>query len=262
MESNPEEMAKAALVQTQEAAIRATREMINEENREAALAVISTYNRTLNQLRYDVSEVDALELKKEESEIRMSSLEAQSQYIMKLLEDKRIDKETAYLSLEYIRRMEVAVTNQMKYRAMVLWTFLKRIIFRMTHIFVPNKQALRKVRTAKYKKLLQLKISMAEAAIQSLRNGVTPQNKNTSYLIIGEYNELITNFKSARKGKGSKDFARMERDLHEKAFQAERDEAQDLYERGEITMDIIRKIRQQINIRESYLMEENNSIHN
>lgn len=256
VDNNREEMAKTALVQTQEAAIRATRDMINEENREAALAVISTYNRTLSQLRYDVSEVDALEVKKIESEIRMSALEAQSHYIVKLLEDKRIDKETAYISLEYIRRLEIAVTNQMKYRAMVLWMLLKRIIFRITHIFVRNKQALRKVRTTKNKKLLQLKINMSEAAIQSLRNGVTPQNKNTSYLIIGEYNELITNFKSVRKGKGSKDFVRMERELHEKAFQAERDEAQNLYEKGEITKDIIRKIRQQINIRESYLLED------
>lgn len=253
---NRKEMAKAALIQTQEAAVRATREVISEENREAALAVISSYNHTLNQLRYEASEATSLELKKAESEIRMSALEAQSQYIARLIAEKRIDKETAYLSLEYIRRMEIAVTNQMKYRAMVLETLLKRIIYRITHIFLPNKKELRKVRTAKYRKQLQLKIDMAEVAIQSLRNGLTPQNKNTSHLVIGEYSELIADYKKARRGKSSQDFSRMERELQEKAFQAERDEIQNLYEKGEITKDVIRKIRQQINIRESYLMEK------
>jgi CPA1 family monovalent cation:H+ antiporter len=253
---NREEMAKSALIQTQEAAIRATREVINEENREAALAVISGYNHTLNQLRYEASEATSLELKKLDAEIRMSALEAQSQYIARLIAEKRIDKETAYLSLEYIRRKEIAVTNQMKYRAMVLETFLKRIIYRITHIFLPNKKELRKVRTAKYRKQLQLKIDMAEVAIQSLRKGLTPQNKNISYLVIGEYSELIADYKKARRGKSSQDFTRMERELQEKAFQAERDEIQNLYETGEITKEVIRKIRQQINIRESYLMEE------
>jgi CPA1 family monovalent cation:H+ antiporter len=49
----------------------------------------------------------------------------------------------------------------------------------------------------------------------------------------------------------------MQRELREKAFQAERDEIQNMYEEGEITIDVIRKIRKQINIREAYWMEEN-----
>jgi CPA1 family monovalent cation:H+ antiporter len=45
-----------------------------------------------------------------------------------------------------------------------------------------------------------------------------------------------------------------------KAFQAERDEIQNLFEEGDITADVIRKIRKKINIREAYWMEES-SLH-
>ena len=86
---------------------------------------------------------------------------------------------------------------------------------------------------------------------------MTPENEGINVLIIGEYNEMIMKFKLARKGADSSQYIRQQRELRDKAFQAERDEIQNLYETGEVSMDIMRKIRRQINIREAYWMEEN-----
>jgi hypothetical protein len=103
-------------------------------------------------------------------------------------------------------------------------------------------------------------MDMAEAAIQALKSGLTPANKNISYLVIGEYSKQITGLRQLKDAKASKAFTRLERELQDKAFQAERDEIQNLYEKGHITLEVARKIRQQINIRETYWMDEN-SIH-
>jgi monovalent cation/hydrogen antiporter len=253
-----EEMERKALIQIQVSAIHSIRELMNEDNREAALSVISTYNNTVNQLKYKGIEVASFNLKEVEDEIRLKALEAESQLIEKWVKEKRVDRETAYLSQEYIHRKEIAVTNRMKYRFLVMRTSFNRILLRIKQSFVSNKEELRNERSTQKKKLLQIKTNMAAAAILELKKGVTPDNKTISFIVIGEYNELIKKLKLAKNVKSSKVMTRLERMLQDKAFQAERDELQNLYEKGQITMDITRKIRKQINIREAYWMEESN----
>jgi CPA1 family monovalent cation:H+ antiporter len=260
VENNKEKMEKSAYIQTQIAAIRAVRDEIGEGNREAALSVISTYNQRINQAKHKGNEQDTQRLKEVETEIRLKALEAESQYVTGLVKEKKLERETAYLAQEYIRRMEIAVTNRIKYRGMVLWTLFKRTILQIDQIFVPNKQELRKKKQFKQKKMIELKLAMAEAAIRVLKSGITPANKHTSYLVIGEYNMLISGIKLVKNSKASKAFDRLQRELQDKAFQAERDEIQILFEKGKITIDVARKVRTQINIREAYWIEEN-SLH-
>jgi monovalent cation/hydrogen antiporter len=260
LDSNKEDMENYAFVQTQVAAIRAIQVEIKEDNREAALTVISSYNKRINRFQYKGDAQGSLKLKTLEMEVRLKALEAESSYISHLVKEKRIEKEIAYLAQEYIRRMEMAVTNRMKYRGMVIWTLLKRALLRITQIIEPNKEELGKKRKARRRKLAELKIGMAVAAIKELRSGIGPKNKHISFLVIGEYNRLITGIRHVKNSNLSKVFDRLQRELQDKAFQAERDEVQDLYEKGKITIDVARKVRKQINIREAYWMEE--SLHN
>lgn len=257
---NKEEMENNAFIQTQVAAVRSIQAEINEDNREAALTVISSYNKRINQVQYKGDEQESSKVKMIETEIRLKALEAETKYISHLVKEKRIEKDIAYLAQEYIRRMEIAVTNRMKYRGMVIWTLFKRVFLRLIQTFEPNKEELRKKRRARRRKLAELKIGMAEAAIQELRSRIRPTNKHVSYLVMGEYNRLITGIKRVKNSNLLKDFDRMQRELQDKAFQAERDEVQYLYEKGKITIDVARKVRKQINIREAYWMEEN-SLH-
>lgn len=250
------EVERVALIRTQVAAIRVLRQEITDENREVVMKVISNYNATINRLKHKESRVDTLDEKKVESEIRIQGLEAESSYIKKLVEEKQIDIGTASQCQEYIRRMEIAVTDRLIYRLLIISTLLKRSLFRLLQFFDPNKEEIRQKRSIQNQKIIRLRIKMAEKGIEEVKKGLLPENRTVSYLIIGEYTELITKFKLAKSGKSPKEFALLERGLQDKAFQAERDEVQTMYEKGKITVDMTRKIRRQINMREAYVMEE------
>ncbi|MEH7352559.1 Na+/H+ antiporter [Neobacillus drentensis] len=255
-EEQREEMERSAMIQTIDAAIRSIRELMNDDNREAAVSVIATYNQIRNRLN-NVSDEYSKKLKLVETEIRMKALEAEVHYIEEMKNTGQIDRETAYLTEEHVQRMMIAVTNRMHYRRLFIWSLIKRSMYKL---FVPKNEEQLKYRQEKSKKLIKLKVNMAKAAIQYLKEQMTPENEHIYLVIIGEYNEMIMKFKLAKKGADFSQYIELQRELRAKAFQAERDEIQNLYEEGEITIDVIRKIRKQINIREAYWMEEN-SVH-
>lgn len=254
-ENNCDEMEKRALIRTHEAALRAVREALNEDNKDAALSVMTEYNRSLQQLEVK-NEMDPVAAKKVETEIRLQALEAESRYIAKLVEEKRLDKEMALLAQTHIRRMEVAVTNRFKFRLSMMGILCKQVLYSISQRFIPKNHALRKKQSEKKIMVDRIRKNLSEKAIQAVRKGVTPENKEISYLIIGEYIDLITKIKLRNSKNYSQAFAKFERELKEKAFQAERDEIQQLYENGKITIDVTQKIRRQINIREAYFMEK------
>lgn len=252
-----EKMEENALIRTQEAAIRSVRDAMDDYNREAAMSVMSNYNRILQRLKSEISDTSTKEKKEIETTIRLNALEAQHEYVERLAEDRKIDKETAMTAQAHIRRMESAVTNRPKFRILVAWIVVKNFLYQVTHAFMPENIELAKRLRKKNKNLIQIKMKMAREAIGILKSGITPENKDVSYVIIGEYNELITRIKSARDEEFSQAFTQLERELQEQAFQAERDELQRLYENGKITKEVTQKIRRKINIREAYFMEEN-----
>lgn len=249
-ETSQEEMETKALLLTHKAAINAVQEAVTESNREVAVSVIADYNKALQQLRCKESGTNTLALKEMETETRMKALEAQSHYISRLIDEERITREKALLVQLYINRMEAAVTNRLKFRFLVIWLLLKRILYQIIWPFIPHN--LKKQEKVLVSDLIQ---ELSEMAIQVIRKNVTPENKGISYLIIGEYLELITKIKSMKSENYSHSFTELERELKAIAFQAERDEIQKLYENGDVTKDVANKIRQQINIREAYFIE-------
>jgi len=252
-----EEMKKNALIRTQEAAIRSVREGMDDDNREAAMSVMSNYNRTLQKFKSEKSETTPQESKEIGMGIRLNALEAQHEYVERLVQDKKIEKETALTAQAHISRMEAAVANRPKFRILVAWTVMNNLFYQVTHAFIPENIELTRRLSKKKKKLIHLKMKLGREAIRVLKNGITPENKDISYVIIGEYNDLITKIKSTMDTEYSQSFTQLERELQEQAFQAERDELQKLYENGKITKEVTQKIRRKINIREAYFMEEN-----
>ncbi|EKN63723.1 sodium/proton antiporter, CPA1 family protein [Neobacillus bataviensis LMG 21833] len=253
------EMERSARLRTIDAAIHSIREMMNDDNRGAAVSVITAYNQIRNRLT-NAGEENSEKLKLAETEIRMRALDAEAQYIEQLNKAGKIDRETTYLTQEHIQRMRLAVTNRMHYRSLLVWSLIKRGLFRILQLFFPKNKERLNDRKLKAKKLIQLKVNMAKAAIKYLKEHMTPENEHIYLVILGEYNEMMMKFKLAKKGADSHQYNEFQREMRAKAFQAERDEIQDLYEEGEITIDVLRKIRKQINIREAYWMEEK-SVH-
>jgi len=255
-EEKREAMEKFAKINTYDAAISSVRALINEDNREAALAVVATYKHKRNRLKHEGNVAYATSFKKIEMNIRMKALDAEATYIAKLKKEENLAKEIIILSEEHIHRMRIAVTNRFKYRSLIILTLFRRTMYRLTQLFVPNKQEIRKIRKIQMSRLIRLKMEMAERAIASVKEGITPQNDEISLLIISEYTEMITKFKIAKNLTDSNEFIKSEREIQSKAFQAERNEVQNLYESGSITIEVARQLRKQINIREAYWIEE------
>jgi hypothetical protein len=247
-----EELERSAMLRTIEAAIRTVEELTNDKNRGAAVSVITAYNHLRNHFNH------VPENKSAESEIRMNALDAEARYIEKLIRSEQIDRETLYVVEEHIQRMRLAVTNRLQYRRLFIWTLIKRSFYRIYYLIVPESQKRRKNHKVRAKRLIQLKVGMAKAAIRFLRDQMTPEYETIYLDIIGEYNDLITKVRLAKKGTDSVEFIQTQRDLQIKAFQAERNEIQNLYEEGAVTIEVTRKIRKQINIREAYWMEGTN----
>ncbi|MBS4174829.1 Na+/H+ antiporter [Bacillus sp. FJAT-49736] len=254
-EVEKEKIKNWALIQMSIAAIRAIKNSMNDENRASALSIITSYNKKIHQLRSGNEEESSNAVKNSEVQIRLKALEAESQYIAKLGKNKEIDRETAYLCQEHIHRREMAITNQMKYRALVIGNTIKRILIRILHVLSPQKETMLQKRRKQYQKMVELKIEMAKAAINQLVKEMSSENKDILYLVIGEYNEWILILKKIKDKHTSKINERYERELKNKAFQAERDALQEMFEKGKLPVELVRKLRQQINIREVYWIE-------
>ncbi|ALC86801.1 sodium:proton antiporter [Bacillus sp. FJAT-22090] len=251
-----DEMERTAKISSIDAAIGFIREVMNEENNGAAVSIISNYSRMRNALK-NVNAADTEQLKLMETDIRMKALAEEAKFIDGLKEEDQIDREIIYLMDEHIQRMRVAVTNRMHYRGLFIWTIFKRTFFNFIQLFTPKKNKNKRNRSVENQKVIQLKVNMAKAAIHYLKSQMTLENEEVYLLIIGEYNDMIMKFKLAKKGAEPKKYAQMKREIQNKAFQAERDEIQNLFENREITAEVTRKLRKQINIREAYWMEEN-----
>ncbi|WP_276355659.1 Na+/H+ antiporter [Cohnella caldifontis] len=246
---------KKALIRTHLAAIREIRERTGNDNREAAAGLIASYTRALQQLQYPDSAAAAGPGGPEETSLRLKALEAEARYLDRLIQEKRIDAETAEAALERIHRMKQAARRRSPFRGPAIGLMLKGWLRYVKAIFTARRGGPDPYRE-KRRQRQKLQVNMAVAAIQALRGEINPDNQAAVYRVIGEYNDRIAQIRSQRRRKASREWIRRERELQERAFQAERNEVQRLYELGQIPMETARKLRQQINMREVYWAKE------
>ena len=247
---------RLATIHAHQAAINIVESQMTDENREAAMSIISRYHTKINALSY-VEQGKNSNIGEEEKDLRFKALEAERAFLDQLIKDENVDRESAYICLEYIQRMEGAVTNRMKFRFYRSMTLFRRSMLKVFKLFFPNKKEIRRINLERLEKVKDLKIRMYKVAIQEIQAGITPENHETSSMIIEEYKLLILRYKRENKGRTPSKMVNYERELFYKAIQAERDEVQDMFEKRKITWDVANKIRQQINLREALTINEN-----
>lgn len=254
LENKRETDEKEVLLRSYESAIKRIHGEITDENRDTALKVIAEYHQKIHQLNLDGT-AQSPEVRLLEKKIRLKALESESDYIAKLAEENLIDRETAILVQTQIRQMEAAVSNGFKFKILMFYALMKRIMILTFRILIPKKREPQLMRAERMEKIDRLRRELSEKAMETVKEGLTPENKEISYLIIGEYHELVARVMSGKKENFGKSQPGLEREMREKAFQAERDELQRSYEEGEISKEITKKVRQQINVREAYEMQ-------
>ena len=255
--NNYEAMEKRAQIQTKKVAIQVVESQITDANREAAFTVISKYNGMINQILFEVrTKEKEAELRQLEMDIRLKALEFEGKYVDDVIKQGKMDPETAYLCREYVHRMEIRVTNKMKFRLFKLFTLIKLLILKLRRLFSPHRRAIKRINQKRLEKIRDLKIMMSKEAIRTIKNNMTLKNKAISLKVIGDYNQLISMLNQERVGGKSRESVYFEKALLYKAVQAERDEVQALFEKGDITRDVANRLRKQINLRESMSLEE------
>ncbi|MFJ7747547.1 Na+/H+ antiporter [Peribacillus sp. NPDC097295] len=248
---------RLATIHAHQAAIKIVKSQMTDENREAAMSIISRYHTKINALFYIDQDKNSNAIGEEEKDLRFKALEAERAFLDQLIKEERVDRESAYTCLEYIQRMEGAVTNRMKFRLYRSMTLFRRSALQVFKLFFPNKKEIRRIDLERLEKVKDLKIRMYKVAIQEIQAGITPENHETSSMIIEEYKLLIMRYKRENKGRTPSKMLNYERELFYKAIQAERDEVQHMFENRKISRDVANKIRQQINLREALTINEN-----
>ena len=255
--NNYEAMEKMARIQTKKVAIQVVESQIRDDNRDAALMVISKYNAMINHILFEAQTKEKeAEQRQLEMEIRLKALEFEEKYLDELVKQGKVDREAAYICREYVHRMEIRVTNKMKFRWFMFLTLLKRLVLKVGRLFSPHKKAIKRINQKRLDKVRDLKIRMSKEAIRTIKNNLTLKNKNVALTIMGDYNYLITMLNQERMGGRSRESVHFEKNLLYKAVQAERTEVQALFESGDITREVANKVRKQINLRESLSLEE------
>lgn len=251
VEGDPEHknMEKEALIKVQKAAIQRLESEKTNENRVAVLSLIAKYNTNINNIMMEHQHLETTEIKFYEETIRLTALEAEKRFLESQMKEEKVDREVAYLCLEHVHRLEIAVTNRIKYRMLITWTLFKRVVLKLTRIFAPNREKSRKWNQEKKKKGKELKIRMSEAAIEAIKEGIDSKNRPISLTIISEYTKLIIRLKQENKGNKPNELAKAEKELQYKAIHAEREAVQNLYEKGEITREVVNRIRKEITLR-------------
>lgn len=175
----------------------------------------------------------------------------------KLLTEEKVDRESALWLEQHIRRMEMAVTNHLKYRWFMIWSIAKRVMNKLIHSIFTKQKIKQKSPKSQREAIIHAKKLMAEAAIQQMKKDWPNECNEVAAAIIEEYNKVISSLRPLQNKEEAFRINRLKRELQIFAFQAERNELQRLYENKEVSLEVIRKLRQQINIREVYWMEEN-----
>jgi len=254
-ESAPEDLEKNALIQCHEGAICALQEAMNDSNREVALKIIASYNRSLNNIKSESNIEDVVNLKKEEIQVRLLALQAESACLEQLIAAHKVTEEIAKKAQDHLHKLEIAIKHPLYYRVLILVTILKQALYYLKRKLIPLTSEQQKAQEAENRKFIRVKLAMALAAVDTLKENETPENRHITYLVIDKYNKLIMRYKLAKNLNSPDELSQQERELQELAFQSERDVVQHLYEQGEIPFNVVQKVRQNINTREAYFFE-------
>lgn len=253
------------------ATIAAMREEITEENKEAALAVISDYKKLLIDITgSENGYVLGRASQKMELEIRLLGLKAENKELQNLLAQGKISPELASRVQEIMNHTEMLLTNRLRLRVMSTALFILsklRIFFQRQWLL----QKRRKIERSLSRKRLQeirgtmkeVKIATSHAAIAAIKEKMNENNRVVCLSVINHYEEIMQrlNYGLARGGKRNKHFEKAKKDLQYKALQIGRDEVQSLYEAGQISRESATKLRHFINQIEAMTFEEESIIH-
>ncbi|MNO56413.1 Sodium, potassium, lithium and rubidium/H(+) antiporter [compost metagenome] len=241
------EMLKAGIV--------AVREATNDSNRAAAAEVISSYHRQIfkqqNEKDHDWSNPKR---NKVILNLRLAGIQAERLEIQKMLDHGEISDELAVKIQEIVDQMEVVMSNKIKMQVLVSFYRIQRIFMKP---FLKKKH--KRLSPDQLGRLRATRLRTSIAAVNAIKAQMNDSNRVAALSVIAHYNELIARLQNAPDNVSDENdedaFDQYKNELRIKAIQAQRNELQSMFEKGELSFSSTNKLRQYMNYLEAGILE-------
>ncbi|MWV42885.1 Na+/H+ antiporter [Paenibacillus sp. HJL G12] len=246
-----EENERIARIRVLEAGLNAIREEMTEENKQEGMGLISSYTYRL-QLAKLKNKTELGNAWREALDIRLEALKAERKVAEKWLEEEQISPKMADKFQTSISKVEMLLTTRLKLMKLLIlvWAAVKRLLQRL---FMKNKKINRS--HPKWGVYKALKLEAIRGAISQVKSMETSTNHDTIETIIADYRGLEMQLLNGTHDESGNKPSEGGRELELKAIQAERNEIQSMYEKGEISRTLASNLRMDVNYHEGHVYE-------
>ncbi|KQY83002.1 sodium:proton symporter [Paenibacillus sp. Root52] len=227
------------------AAIRAVKSEMNEENKAAALAVVSDLSKYIRQAAGQLTAGKRKDILKQEAAINLIGTRAERKEVQKMLDENVIASDAAFRCNSWLDRKEMMLANRTNTQMMFSISEIGRVI---GHLFTERQEAPTPQFMIENAELFQqVKLRTSEAAIKAIRAQMNDANRTVAIAVIAKYERVISKLRSWNQGQKEDPFDQNKMELQMVAIQEQRNTVQQLYENGEINRDVAAKLRRFIN---------------
>lgn len=229
--------------------IKALNDEMNDKNKKAALALMSSYKKVIknnfaNRNEFKLSMQD----RKIEKDILFIGLMEEHNELDRLFQRGEISSCVVNKEENILNNMERYLAKKLRFMIINRIILLRNII---TNMFSKSEQEV-----AGLEEIKQTKILTSKAAIRKIKSQINEENMKASFAVIEHYNEIIRRMYRINKNDKDDNYNKQKRELQFRALQAQRNEVQELFENNEITRETANKIRKFINYLEAIGIEE------
>lgn len=227
------------------AAIRAVKSEMNDQNKAAALAVVSDLSKYIRQAAGELTAGKRKDILKQETAINLIGTRAERKEIENMMDENVIASEAAFRCNSWLDRKEMMLANRTNTQMMFSLSEIGRVF---GHVFTNRSRKPDQPFMIENADLFrQVKMRTSEAAIKAIRAHMNDSNRIVALSVISRYERVIAKLRTWNQGKTEDPFDQEKLELQMVAMQEQRNTIQQLYENGEINRDVAAKLRRFIN---------------
>lgn len=245
VENTPQQSERRAQDIMLNAAIRAVKSEMNDENKAAALAVVSDLSKYNKQVTGQFTADNRKVMQKQEIAINLLATRAERKEIEAMRDENAIGPEAAFKCDYWLDRKEMMLSNRINTQFLASFHEIGRMLSQLFTSRFKKQDPPFQVENAELFRKVKLRTS--EAAIQAIRAQMTDANRVVALSVISKYERIIAKLRVWNLDKTEDPFNQDKLELQMLAIQEQRNTVQQLYENGEITRDIAARLRRYIN---------------
>jgi CPA1 family monovalent cation:H+ antiporter len=258
MAASPKQAERAARERVIQAGVQILQTAMTEETRESVGAAIEEFKQNAGKLKRE-SEKGRGKKHLLDSEVRLAGIQAERKELDRLLQAKAVSLATAEKLTELFNHTEVVLARRIDAQFRLSLGEMRRFFGRL---FTRDEDRVEGMEAGcNLEELRRAKLATAEAAYETIRNGMTDRNRLASEHILFRYRQIINRLK---RHDAAQDFTadilagkeEQRLSLNREAIQEQRNTVQEMFEDGTISRELAGKLRQFVAELEASLLKE------